>query len=157
MNLVVKQASIFALMTFGLIISTNAQTYVFSYNEVEREKIQSLDELAIHPFGEEFAYKLQLLKEQYTYQEYLSISNTYNTIIEKPSIYQSVRKVNKHLIKSVKKSKMSKEEAIAQLTEIMDKALNIRYQDTEELEEALWKIKDPVAIEELYTKEVSMI
>ncbi|MFY0625003.1 MAG: hypothetical protein JXR07_01830 [Reichenbachiella sp.] len=152
----IAKSILLVLVTLSISNKTKAQSYEFSYEKKELIELKTTVPLSKHPFGDEFAHKLQLLREQYTYVEYNEINQTKSTIVEKPSIYYSVQKANKHLKKSVKKGWKRKEEATVQLTEILDKAINIRYQDTEKLEEVLWKVKDPVEITELYTQEIAM-
>lgn len=156
MKITFARPHVVVLFMFFISLGAKAQTYVFTYDERELVEIQSTVALSKHPLGDEYAYKLQLLKETYTYEVPDEIHHTKQTIIEKPSIYFSVKKANKHLTKSVKKGRIEEEEATKKLTEILDKALNIRYQDTEQLEAKLWKVKDPEAITALYTEEISL-
>jgi len=156
MKKVTTQSILIVLTAMMLSFDSQAQSYVFEYNQQELKEVQSTTAMEQHPFGEEVAYKFQLLKEQYTYKEANEMQQTTFNVVEKPSIYYSVKKANKHLIKSVKSGQMDQEEAIRQLTVVLDKALNIRYQNTDELEKVLWKVKDPVEITELYTKEIAM-
>ncbi len=132
-----------------------AQKYQFEYQEKEQKEIENTI-FKKHYLGEDIAIKMQLMKEEYTYQIKDEISLTESTAIEKASIYNSVNKVNKYLKKSVKKGQISEEEAKEILDRILDVVINIRYQETAELEEELWSIKDPVAVTSLFDEEIAM-
>lgn len=135
-------------------LSVQAQEFVFHYNQTELEETESDLPNAEHPFGTDFTILMQLLSEKYTYKVENSISKTVTTMVEKPSIYYSVKKVNKHMVKSSKKERIPLEEAKTKLEDVLVKALNIRYQDTEVLEEKLNDIKDPEMIMAFYSNDI---
>lgn len=136
--------------------TTQAQEFVFRYNQMETEEVDSNLATTQHPFGAEFTEMMQLLKDFYTYEEKNSISLATTTVVEKPSIYYSVSKTSKHLVKAVKKGNMTEEEAKKGLEDILIKALNIRYQNTAELEQKLRKIKDAETIMAFYTDDIRL-
>ena len=133
----------------------SAQKYQFEYQEKEQQEIESTI-FKKHYLGEEIAIKMQLMKEEYTYQIKDEIALTESTEIEKASIYNSVNKVSKYLKKGIKKGEISEEEAKETLDKMLDVVINIRYQETAELEEELWGLKDPVALASFFDTEVSL-
>ena len=93
-----------------------------------------------HLFGLEIAKKLQLLDNIYTYEEVIVPGNPMTKrVIRKPGIYESVKKIEKGLLKSVKKHEQSNEEAIILLNKVLDVAINILNAETDDFEEALSK------------------
>ncbi len=129
-------------LLFFALLGYAQDKYTFYYQEEEMAEVMSTSEIKKHDFGDDIAYKFQLLDESYTYVEPSSPTNPVDKIvIEKMSIYNSVKKVDKYLRKSVKKSMMTKDEAISALDNVLNVALNIRYQDTVEFEEILWGTK----------------
>lgn len=142
------------LMLFS--VSVQAQEFVFDYNEMEMEELATNFTTSQHPFGTEFAEMMQLLREFYTSEETNNISLTTTPVVDKPSIYYSVRKTNRHLVKSVKKGHKNVEDAKKELGDILVKALNIRYQNTEKLEQKLGKIKDPEMLLAFYDKDIKL-
>ncbi len=129
--------------------------YQFDYQEKE---LTGVSEAFVkkHFLGEAVALQMQLLRESYTYKVEDQISKVVNTVIEKPSIYNSVSKVNKYLKKKLKSKEITTEEAEQVLSNVLIITLNIRYQDTAALEEELWKLKDPKEINDLYSNRVAL-
>lgn len=147
-----KVEIIFCICFLALISGASAQKYSFEYAGNEYGEVRQQVEVKSHFLGDEFATQMQLLKEMYTYEEEDEISKTVSTVVEKSSIYNSVRKINKYLKKALKSGDLTEEQAKAQLTKTLQVALNIRYQETSELESELWKTKKPEAIADLFTK-----
>ncbi|MEO9804304.1 MAG: hypothetical protein ABJF04_13690 [Reichenbachiella sp.] len=147
---------LFVALFMFVTVSVQAQEFVFDYNEMEMEETESNLASSQHPFGTEFTEMMQLLREFYTSEERNTISQTTTPIVEKPSIYYSVKKTNKHLVKAVKKGHMDVEDAKKELGDILVKALNIRYQNTEALEEKLGKIKDTEMLLAFYGKDIKL-
>lgn len=131
----------------------NAQKYQFQYQEKEQGEIESIS-FKDHFLGEEIAIKMQLMKENYTYRVMDEITRVESTEIEKASIYYSVNKLNKYLKKGIKKGEIEKEQAKELLENVLTVAINIRYQETAELEKELWGLKDPKVIATLYDREI---
>ena len=143
------------LLFVGALSSKAQSDYQFEYQEKELTEVTS-PFVKKHFLGEQIAVQLQLLRETYTYKDDGVISNTETTVVEKPSIYHSVAKVNKYLKKEVKKGILSTDEAEETLSQVLKVTLNIRYQDTEKLEEELWSLKNPQEITKLYTSRIDL-
>ena len=76
------------------------------------------------------------------YDQNIGFSNT-TVEFAKPAVYHAVTKINKYVIKSVKKGKMTKEKASKLLCYILDCANTIIYEpDTKALEEELSSTKE---------------
>ena len=82
-----------ALIGFNTLL---AQDFTFRYTMEELNDVQNEMDIKQHFLGDDIATKFQLLKESYTYIEKDDISLSEKTIVEKPSIYYSVKnkKVN---------------------------------------------------------------
>ncbi|SMD36838.1 hypothetical protein SAMN04488029_3096 [Reichenbachiella faecimaris] len=154
MKKIVLFLSAIFLITFHS--STKAQEFVFDYNQVETTQSTSYISTTKHPFGAEFTSMMQLLRESYTHAEENSLSLTTSTVVDKPSIFYSVKRTSKHLVKAVKKRQVSLEEAKKELEDILVKALNIRHQNTQVLEKKLFKLKNPENIIAFYNHDVSL-
>ncbi len=155
MKVITKLFITLSLVLIGY-ISSAQEEFVFSYDMMEMEEVQSTIGMKEHYLGEEFTLKMQLLKEAYTYKVKDEISKTEKVEIEKPSIYYSVKKTDKYLKKALRKGKVTEDEAKETLNNILNVALNVRYQDTQKFEDLLWDIKDPVQISSLYTERVKL-
>ncbi len=111
-----------------------------------------VDELTEHPLGDNIARKLYLLKETYTYVELPTpTSPGEKTIITKPSIYNSLQKLNRYYKKQVKDGLMSEEEARIKLNQYLDVAISIFIENTESFEDELRKAKKPDEISEIFS------
>ncbi len=110
------------------------------------------EDLNDHPLGDDIARKLYLLKETYTYIEHPTpTSPGEKTIITKPSIYNSLQKLNRYYKKQVKDGEMSEEEARIKLSQYLDVAISIFIENTESFEDELRKAKKPDEISEVFS------
>ena len=108
-----------------------------------------------HYLGDKFTQMYVALKEQYVYTpEKSPVNMDPSPTTEKPAIYNSVKKLDRHYKKLLKKGKISKEDAIAKLTTIYAVGYSIRYADTEKLEKMLWGIKDVEKLESVFTEKI---
>jgi hypothetical protein len=138
------------LFTFGFLyaqdgVKDSGNTKKFIYrNSVNQEDLYSIDKvmLAEHPFGDLIARKLVMLQDVYTYVEAPSpTSPGEKTIVKKPTIYNTVLKLNRNLKKMVKNEMMDKNQAISDLNQCLDVAISISADDTNEFETELKKAK----------------
>ena len=121
---------------------------------VDEESLYSIndDELSDHPLGDYIARKLYLLKKTYTYIERPTpTSPGQKTIVTKPSIYNSLQKLNRHYKKQVKNGTISEEEARMKLNQYLDVAISIFIENTESFEDELRKAKKPDEISEVFS------
>ncbi len=146
------------LLFLGIVAYSQDVSFSFRYQQEELKDMEISEEmLKDHFLGYEIAKKMQLLKESYTYQEPGTATQPVGaTVVEKPSIFYSVKKIERHLKKATKKEMIGEDDARAQLNSILDIALNIRYQETEKFEQILWDIKDPEEMATLYSSRVKL-
>ena len=147
------------LLLIPMCARTQDNNQIFSYDydpsSVDITQFASNTMLKEHFLGNQMAKKFGLLKSSYTWVEPASATSpTKTTIVEKPAIYYSVNKVNSYLKKTYKKGKISLENADRIMNAVLDKALIIRYQQTEQLESAIRKIKDPLDLIEFFDKSI---
>jgi hypothetical protein len=127
--------------------------FCFRYG-VDEESLYSIDDedLTEHPLGDDIARKLYLLRETYTYIEHPTpTSPGEKTIITKPSIYNSLQKLNRYYKKQVKAGEMTEEEARIKLGQYLDVAISIFIENTESFEDELRKAKKPDEISEVFS------
>jgi len=158
MNRVV--ASLAGLMlTFGFLyaqdsVKESGNTKKFIYrNSVNQEELYAIDKtmLTLHPFGDLVARKLYLLQNAYTYVEPPSpTSPGEKTIVRKPTIYNTVLKLNRNLKKMVKKGTMDKDTAVADLNLCLDVALSLSAEESGDFESELKKAKSPDQIIQVF-------
>jgi len=120
----------------------------------ELEKISK--ELAgTHPFGEMIAKKLYLFDEKYTTEVALAPGNpATKTIIKKPAIYESVKRIERDLKRSVKKGEIPVATATNEFNTVLDIGLSILTTDTKDFENALDSSRNTESKIDLFTKKV---
>lgn len=122
-------------------------------DEMEEVEVPSYEKK--HYLGEEFTKMFFALKEQYVYiPEKTSINMAPSPTTEKPAIYNSVKKLDRHYKKMLRKGKMSKEDVKEKLTRVISVGYSIRHGDTATLEKMMWSIKDIAKLEALFTEKI---
>ena len=145
------------IFLFALVNYAGAQDkFTFRYTQEELIDVQNPYDVGTHYLGDEIAKKFQLLRESYTSIHVDEIAQRENTIVEKSSIYYSCKKISKYLTKAVKKGEMSMDQAQQQMDHVLTVALNIRYQETKEVEDLLWDTKDPLQALALYKEKIKL-
>ena len=125
-------------------------------NDYELESI-SKEMAGNHPFGETIAKKLYLLDEKYTSQVALTPGNpAVKTIIRKPVIYESVKRIERDLKRSLKKGEITLTTATSDFNIVLDVALNILTTDTKDFEKAIESSGNTESKIELFTKRVTL-
>lgn len=108
-----------------------------------------------HQFGDVIARKIYLLDKRYVSEVNITPGNpATKTVIRKPVLYGSVRKVEKDLKKSVRRGEISASIAADTFNKVLDVAINIFSDDTHDFENLLSKTSDTHEIIELFTKRV---
>lgn len=136
-------------------LSAQSKVFEFQYQEMELDEAY-IESLSPHRFGPPFTNMMQLLNEYYVYEETSKVSGTTTKFIQKSAIYYSVKKTNKYVLKGLKKKLITEEKARADLERVLKVALNIRHQNTEELEDVLYKIKDAEDIIAFYYSNITL-
>ncbi|WP_258104464.1 hypothetical protein [Marinoscillum sp. MHG1-6] len=110
-----------------------------------------------HFMGETIGKKLELLKLSYTWQEDPTpTSPTALTVVEKPMIYNNIKKIERYYKKAIKKGEISEEQAANEFEGIIDIALFVRYQKTDQLESRLESIKEEREMVQLFTNNIQL-
>ena len=127
---------------------------IIGYNSFSQEKIEfdfspsALDEAPLeeeafiknHYLGTKIARKVKLLDLAYKWIDPPTPTRiSAVVVIEKQPIYFALKKIitPKFYKNKIKNDGLSKEDAISELSDILDIAIMIRYQETEELEKLL--------------------
>lgn len=124
------------------ITNNPAKPVIFEFRAIERSfELQSIElpeDRDNNSWGDE-ADRLKILFERkYTYQEAIVPGNMRTrTIIRKPMIYETVRKVEKSLMKAVRNEEINPAEAAISMKKILLVAVNILDADTRDFEQAL--------------------
>jgi hypothetical protein len=144
--------------TKGLPDSPAVTLPVFKFKgySIESELENISGELAgNHPFGETIAKKVYLFNEKYTSQVAIAPGNPANkTVIKKPVVYESVKRIERDLKRSVKKGEILLTTATSEFSIVLDVALNIVTIDTEDFENAIKSSGNTHSRIELFTKRV---
>lgn len=111
-----------------------------------------------HDFGQLISEKLYLFEAKYTY-EIPSIPGNpqMRTMIRKPVIYEAVKKIERHLKKSVKKGDISVETASIDFNKVLDVAFNILTAETDSFEKAIAESKNADSLSALFIKRVNLV
>ncbi|TRX47152.1 hypothetical protein FNH22_30500 [Fulvivirga sp. M361] len=108
-----------------------------------------------HYLGQEFTKKFYAVKEQYVYTPEGTATTPYPaSVTEKPSIYNSLKKLDKYYKKQLKKGHANEQEVKENLSKVLAVGYSIRYENTTTLEKMLWKTKDITEIEKIFTKKI---
>ncbi|HEX2936771.1 MAG TPA: hypothetical protein VHO72_15555 [Bacteroidales bacterium] len=125
------------------------------YSKPELPKDTDPQLIGTNFFGNEIAQKMYLLDKIYTYEAKIAPGNpATTTMTRKPVIYNSVKKLESYLKKSVKHKELSETEASEQLNQVVDTALSVFYQDTKALENQIAATDKAQDLLELYTRRV---
>lgn len=110
-----------------------------------------------HFLGVEVGKKLFLLQETYTWRsEPDPMKPTPTIVIEKPEIYNNIKKLERYYKKGIKKSLIEEEIAKSEFTKILDIALQVRFQSTEDFESHLQSLKNEEEILAVFSQKVQM-
>lgn len=100
--------------------------------------------LESHYLGEQMALKYTRMRKTYTYvTEGTPTQPSSQTIVTKPTIYYSLKKLNNYYKKQLKKGEIDTGTAVEELGWYFDVGFAIYPQNTDEFEEALKKAKKP--------------
>ena len=129
-------------------MKSNEQKYVF-YPEISFTNIQDdlgqIDPIDVqnHALGEAAAKRLYLFENTYTYySEPAPGAFSGKKVIDKPVIYHSIYKIDKHLRKKVRKEVIAKTSGADKLNYYLELALMLRYEETDVLENDLKKSRN---------------
>lgn len=146
------------IILLGTVLLTNAQnsdnTFEFR-SEYDKTDISNIS-ASSHYLGPNIGKKIALLEQSYTWQEEPTpTSPSIKTVVEKPTIFFHIKKIEKYYKKSVKKGQMSMEDASSSFEKILDIAIQVRYQETVEFENYLQSVKSPEQVVSIFTEKVA--
>ncbi len=106
-----------------------------------------------HKLGEEVALYLHLLDQEYTYvTEAAPGSFSGRMVIQKPTIYNSINRIDKYFRKQIRKGLATEEQARNELIRTAEIALILLHKDSSEFEKALEKSKTDEKLLSLYSR-----
>lgn len=148
------------LISLSLVGYSQESQETFSFSFIEDKLDDSSVDLATvggHYLGSDIAIKLELLKGSYTWKEEgTPNSPTSKTVVEKPAIYYSLKKLDKYYKQAIKKGEVTEDEAKDEFIKALDIALFIRYQETAAFETKLRELKEESDIALLFTEKVKL-
>ncbi|MDR1368919.1 MAG: hypothetical protein LBJ72_02155 [Dysgonamonadaceae bacterium] len=135
----------FVILLFSIVTKLSAQEYLAYNNSANKEAkvweflsaIPSVIDKSIveksgkHDFGQRVACLKTLMEKYYiTKEDVIPGDPMMRTIVLKPNVYYTVRKIEKYLKKEVKKGDMTAKEASSEMEHVLEVALSVI--DTEE-------------------------
>jgi hypothetical protein len=129
-------------------------TFYFT-NNLDRIKNIEVDYTKVpkHFLGYEIGSKMYLIDKTYTVVEEPSpVNPVEKTIVNKPAIFYSIKKLNKYYKKTIKKGEITEEQAKDELNTYLDICLSIYNQKTELFEEALKNSKEEKEIAAVFSR-----
>lgn len=147
--------TLFALFISLFLFAQDPTPIVYEYSNKDMDISDvDMDGAKDHKFGEEISRKMVLFNERYIFIEPATpTSPTERTIVHKTVVYNSIKKIDRYLQKSVKKGLIDKETATKDLNSCLNVALVCSTSNTIELEKRLKAAKEPAKMIEVY-KEV---
>ncbi|MFY0599254.1 MAG: hypothetical protein JXR03_06250 [Cyclobacteriaceae bacterium] len=146
-------------MFYSISAQGDAQTYKFDYDEesIDVESVSGTLANFDHFLGERIGKKMYMLQESYTWRDEPDpLKPTPTIIIEKPGIYNNIKKLERYYKKSIKKKLIDKSIATEEFENVLDIALQVRYQETEELESYLKSLKGAEEIAAVFSEKVEL-
>lgn len=115
------------------------------------------DYVTDHYLGPKFTEKFYALKEKYVWKPSATATSPNPAqVVEKPSIYNSLKKLDRYYKKQWKKGNTSEDEIRKNLSRAVAVCYSVRYEDTGDLEKVLWKTKDISEIEKIFTEQIAL-
>lgn len=135
----------------------NAAVFEFDvYSKVESSHVDP-QLVENHFMGNEIAQKMYQFDRLYTYETKIAPGNPASTTnIRKPVVYNSVKRIESFLKKSVRKHEISMDMAVVQFNKVLDVALNTLYQNTNAFENEIKLTSNTSDLVELYTQRVHL-
>ena len=136
-----KSIIVLTLLSINLnVYSQNKIEFDYSASALDESVLEEESYIKSHYLGNEIARKVKLLDLAYKWIDPPTATRISAVIkIEKQPIYFALQKIisAKFYKKKIREEGLSKEDAIKELGNIIDIALMIRYQETDELEKIL--------------------
>jgi hypothetical protein len=142
--------------SMGILNSSAQEKFLFENHlrDTVHLNYNSLD-IGSHYLGDDLAIKYYRIQETYTYVEQGNVQNPVaKTVVQKPTIYYSLKKLNSYYKKQLRKGNIDSSKAIQELGRYFDIGFSIYQQDTSEFEEALKSARKPDEIAEVFAQVV---
>ncbi|HQK36653.1 MAG TPA: hypothetical protein PLC81_03380 [Bacteroidales bacterium] len=141
-----------SLLSYALLPAQEKVQFTFRSHLNDEEYKKPYDQsMGSSILGTEVARKMYIVRNTFTYvEEPTPTSPTPKTIIRKPRIYNSVKKLVSYYEKMAKKGLMPVEQAAANATLVLDKAYSAFYGNSDNFEQFLKSAKKPEQIEEAF-------
>ena len=154
-----KKITILFLFIFSSAIAYS-QDFEFDFlpSSLNEEILENENYIKPHFLGSDVANKVKLLELAYKWVDPPTATRLNSMIrIEKQPIYFAMSKIiaTKYYRKKINGNTLTKEEAVKQISEILDIAIMIRYQDTKEFENYIRSLNGD-RIVEVFTKNVKL-
>lgn len=141
-----------SLLSYALLPAQEKVQFTFRSHLNDEEYKKPYDQsMGSSILGTEVARKMYIVRNTFTYvEEPTPTSPTPKTIIRKPRIYNSVKKLVSYYEKMAKKGLMPVEQAAANAILVLDKAYSAFYGNSDNFEQFLKSAKKPEQIEEAF-------
>ncbi len=154
---------LFLLLTISLLsIKSNAQKLEFDFiaSSLDEKILEDYQYIKSHFLGQEVARKIKLVDLAYKWEDPPTPTRSTTLVkIEKQPIYFALKKVisPKFYKSKIKSQFITKDDAITEIIEILDIAIMIRYQNTEELESKLRGIDNGDSVLDIFKNQIELI
>ena len=145
-----------------LSITSFSQKFEFDYlsSSLDESILKDYQYIKSHFLGDEVARKVKLVDLAYKWEDPPTATRSTPLIkIEKQPIYFALKKViSPRFYKGkIKTKSITKEEAVNQILEILDIALMIRYQETDEFETILRGLDNGDQVVDIFKNQIELI
>ena len=144
------------LGTIGLIFGQAGDSEKFYFKKHQPSILSEKVDPALipdHHLGDDIAFKMYVLKVMYTY--ILTDGTGINkTMVRKPAIFHSLKKMDSNYKRKIKKGEISKNEVMQKFDRFLDVGIAIFAQETESFETALRQSKNQSSIEDTFARVV---
>ena len=145
-----------------LSITSFSQKFEFDYlsSSLDESILKDYQYIKSHFLGDEVARKVKLVDLAYKWEDPPTATRSTPLIkIEKQPIYFALKKViSPRFYKGkIKTKSITKEEAVNQILEILDIALMIRYQETDEFESILRGLDNGDQVVDIFKNQIELI
>jgi hypothetical protein len=124
-------------------------------NEVEQVAQTDIEQ---HFLGEQIAKKKYLLDNTFTRQVPIGPGNPITrTEVSKPYLYNAVNKIERYLVRNVKRGNVSEDVAKEKMNIVLDVILNTYFIETDKLEEMIRKANKPDELLSVFINDVKVI
>ena len=153
---------IFIISVFLISFNGLSQKFEFDFlsSSLDEEILKDHQYIKSHFLGTDVARKVKLFDLAYKWEDPPTPTRSTPLIkIEKQPIYFAIKKIisPKFYKKKIKEELITKDQAIEQIIEILDIALMIRYQDTDEFESILRDLENGDEVINVFKNQIELI